>query len=192
MKQVISLKIGIIINLKHPPKEYIQLLVVLLRENARKNSPFSDSILNHLRMGKKKSFLENVFRGKARQLNHHILPLLKDKTYDAAATHVGINDLFSNVKSTNDICENIIDIGLRCRNKNIGMIFISSIAYSSKVNSASVQLFNGLLFDECRRTGFKLVDNGEVSDNDLWTDDKQMIQNGKRIIANDLINSLSV
>ena len=72
------------------------------------------------------------------------------------------------------------------------MIFISSIAYSSKVNSASVQLFNGLLFDECRRPGFKLVDNGEVSDNDLWTDDKQMIQNGKRIIANDLINSLSV
>ena len=56
MKQIISLKIGIIINLKHPPKEYIQHLVVLLQENARKNSPFGDSILNHLRMGKKEKF----------------------------------------------------------------------------------------------------------------------------------------
>ena len=32
----ISIKIGIIIDLKHLPKEYSQVLVVLLREKARK------------------------------------------------------------------------------------------------------------------------------------------------------------
>ena len=50
-----------------------------------------------------------------RQLNHHTIPLLEDNTYDAAPTRVCINDLLSNVKSTNDICKDIIDIGLRCR-----------------------------------------------------------------------------
>ena len=60
-------------------------------------------------MGEFNSFIEKdvslkAFSGaKARQLNHTIL-LLEDSTYDAAAIHVGINDLLSNIKSTNDIC----------------------------------------------------------------------------------------
>ena len=128
---------------------------------------------------------------KARQLNHHTISHLKDNTYDAAAVHVGINDLTSNVKSSNDICKDIIDIDLRYRNNNIGMIFISSIAYSSKVNPTSIQQLNSLLFDECRRNGFKFVDNGAVSENDLWADGIHMIESGKRTIANNLINSLN-
>ena len=92
---------------------------------------------------------------KARQLNHYTIPLLEDNTYDAAIIHVGINDLLSNSKSTNDTSKEIIDIGLRCRNNNIGMIFISSIAYSSEVNSSLIQQLNDLLFDEWRRNGFK-------------------------------------
>ena len=71
------------------------------------------------------------------------------------------------------------------------MIFISSIAYSSKVNPESIQQLNGLLFDEYSRNGFKFVDNGAVSETDLWTDGIHMIESGKRIIANILINSLN-
>ena len=84
---------------------------------------------------------------KARQLNHHTVPLLEDNTYNAETIHVDINDLHSNVKSTNNICRDIIDIGLRSRNNNIDMIFISSIAYSSNVNLASIEELSGLLFD---------------------------------------------
>ena len=42
--------------------------------------------------------------------------------------------------------------------------------YSSKVNPASIKPLNGLLFDEYRRNDFKFVDNGAVSESDLWTD----------------------
>ena len=146
-------------------------------------------------MGEFNSFIKKgevslkAFPGaKARRLNHHTIPILEDNTYDAAAIHVGIKDLFSNVKSNNDIWKNIIDIGLRSRNNNIGMIFISS---SSKVNPASIQQLNGLLFNECRKNGFKFVDNGAVSEIDLWTDGIHMIESGKRIIANNLINSVN-
>ena len=45
--------------------------------------------------------------------------------------------------------------------RSIGMIFIPSIEYSSKVNPASIQQLNGLLSDECRRNGFKLQIMGQ-------------------------------
>ena len=149
-------------------------------------------------MGELNSFIKKgevslkAFPGaKARPLNHHFIPLLEDNTYNAAVIHVGINDLLSNVKSTNYICKDIIDIGLRCRNNNIGMIFISSIAYSSKVNPSLIQQLNSALFDECRGNDFKFVDNEVVSEIDLWTDGIHMIESGKLIIANNLINSLN-
>ena len=110
---------------------------------------FSDSILKNLRMGEFNSFIKKgevslkAFPGaKARQLNHYTIPLLEDNTYDGAIIHVGKNDLLSNDKSTNDICKEIINIVPRCRNDNIGMIFISSIAYSSKVNPSLIQQLN--------------------------------------------------
>ena len=71
------------------------------------------------------------------------------------------------------------------------MIFISSIAYSSKINPVSIQHLNGILFDECRRNYFAFVDHEAVSKTDLCTDGIFMIESGKRIIANNLINNLN-
>ena len=76
---------------------------------------------------------------KARPLNHHTIPLLEDNTYHAAAIRVVINDLVNNVNSTKAICKDIIDIDLWFRNNNISVIVIWGIAYSYKVNPASIQ-----------------------------------------------------
>ena len=70
-------------------------------------------------------------------------------------------------KRLNDIWKDSIDFGLRCKNNNIGRIFILGIACSSKVNPASIQQLNVLLFDDCRRNDFKFVDNEAVSEIDL-------------------------
>ena len=43
----------------------------------------------------------------------------------------------------------------------------------------------------CLMNGFNFVDNGAVSEIDLWTDGIHMIESGKLIIANNLINSLN-
>ena len=105
------------------------------------------------------------------------IPVLEDSIYDAAAILVGINDLPSNVKSTNEIFKDTIDIELMCRTDNIDMIFISSIAHSSKAHSASIHL-NGFLFDECERNGFNFADSESVSEIDLWTDVIRLTENG--------------
>ena len=70
---------------------------------------------------------------KANHLNYQTTPVIQEKNYDAAAIHVGINDLLFSNKSVNDICRDIISIGLRCRSNNISKVYISCIAYSSKL-----------------------------------------------------------
>ena len=42
-----------------------------------------------------------------------------------------------------------------------------------------------------QESGFKFVDNGTVSEIDLWTDGVHMLESGKRIIVNNLINNLN-
>ena len=79
---------------------------------------------------------------KVNQLNYQTIPAIQGNNYDAAAIHVGINDLMSSNKSVNDICRDIISIGLRCRSNNISKAFISSIAYSSKINTVLMQRLN--------------------------------------------------
>ena len=73
---------------------------------------------------------------KAKQLDHHTIPILQERYYDTAGIHVGINDLgnSSSKKSVDEICNDLIKITLRCRDHSIATLFISSIAYSTKVN----------------------------------------------------------
>ena len=72
---------------------------------------------------------------KAMQLDHHTIPVLQEKYYDVAGIHVVVNDLLNSSfkKSVHQICDDIIKIALRCRSHNISTIFMSSIAYSTKV-----------------------------------------------------------
>ena len=108
---------------------------------------FTDSILKTLRIGKLnrhinggKVHLKSFPGSKAKQLNLHKIPILEEHQYEASAIHVGgINDLLKGLSNSvtvtvNSICNDIFEISLGCRNYNIGEVFISSVAYSSKVN----------------------------------------------------------
>ena len=106
---------------------------------------------------------------------------LQEQYYDAAGIYVGINDLLdsSSQKSFNEICHGIIKIALRCHNQNITTIFVSSIAYSTKVNLHLIRNLNGLLYNACTKYGFQFVNNGAVSRCDLWKDDIHLPENWK-------------
>ena len=95
-------------------------------------------------------------------------------------------NLLSNAKSTSDICKDVIDIDIMWR-----FSFQAKRINSSKLNPESIQQLNNLLFDECPRNGFKFIDNGAVSEIDLWTDGIHTIESGKLIIANNFIISLN-
>ena len=50
---------------------------------------------------------------------------------------------------------------------------------------------NRALYGECRRNGFTFVDNGAITENDLWVNGIHLEESGKRIIANNVINSFT-
>ena len=112
--------------------------------NKKKNIVlFTDSILKTLRMGELnrhinggKVHLKSFPGSKANQLNHHTIPLLEEHQYDAAAIHVTVDS----------ICNDILEVALRCRNHNIGEVFISGVAYGSKVSNELIQQLNNLLY----------------------------------------------
>ena len=94
----------------------------------------------------------------------------------------------------NEIAKDIINIALRCRSHAIATIFISRIVYSSKVSHTIIQKLNYLLLHESTKYGFHLVDNtnnGAVSKKNLWSDGVHLVESGKVIIANNLINDIN-
>ena len=125
--------------------------------NKKKNIVlFTGSILKTLRMGELnrhinggKVHLKSFPGSKANQLNHHTIPILEEHQYDAAAIHVGINDLLKGMPNNvcvDSICNDILEIALRCRNHSIGEVFISGVAYGSKVSNELIQQLNNLLY----------------------------------------------
>ena len=159
---------------------------------------FTDGMLKSLRMKEFNKYLNGSiahlkpFPGlKAKQMDHHVIPILDE--YDAAAIHVGINDLLKSRTNINvsEIAKDIINIALRCRSNNIVTIFISSTVYYTKVSHTIIQKLNEPLLHECKRYGFHLADNGAVFKEKLWKDGVHLIESGKVIIVNNLLNCIN-
>ena len=175
--------------------------------DAVKNKPknivlFSDSILKNLRMDEFNSYVENgqtdlkTFSGaRANQMHKSMVRSLKENDYDIAIVHVGINDLLNrrNIDDSciEEICNDIINVGMRCRDFNIGMIFISGISYSARIRVDILSRVNKSLESMCCNNGFFFINNGRVSESDLWTDGIHLLERGQRINANNLINNLN-
>ena len=160
---------------------------------------FTNSILNTLCMGELNCHI-NVGKDhlksfpQSKQLIHHVIPILEELQYDVAAIHVGINDLLKgtpNNLTVGSICNDIFEIALCCHSQNIGEVFISSVAYSSKVSSELIQQLNDLLCKGCIEYGFNFVDNGAVLKIDLWTGRIHLFENGITKIAKNLISSFN-
>ena len=92
--------------------------------NEKKNIVlFTDSILKTLWMGELnrhingwKVHLKSFPGSKTNQLNHDTIPILEEHQYDAAAIHIGVNNLLKgmpNNVTVDSICNDILEIALR-------------------------------------------------------------------------------
>ena len=79
--------------------------------------------------------LKSFLGTKPKQLNYHATPILSEHQYYVRVIHVGITDLL-NAKNGTSITQTsryITEVRQRCRNHNIGKIFISDLFYCVKV-----------------------------------------------------------
>ena len=65
------------------------------------------------------------------QLDHYFIPTLVDDKPDVVLLHVGSNDMFSNDNNTK-LANNIINIGLNCKNHSVSKVLISSTLVKKK------------------------------------------------------------
>ena len=101
-----------------------------------------------------------------------------------------MNGLIKNPNENKDatkLASDVIDIVLQYRNHKIGTVFISSIAYSAKVNYELLCKVNNSSHEECVKNGFYFIDNSAVTERDLWKDGVYMVESGKCLVANNFI-----
>ena len=89
--------------------------------------------------------------------------------------------------SIEQISKDVIEISQQCRNRSIGKVFVSGILYYAKVRYEKNQNLNKSLYKECMKYGFCFIDNGAVSEKDLWKDEIHLMESGRVTVASNLI-----
>ena len=130
-----------------------------------------------------KAFFRSFSGANSKQLDHYIIPTLVDDRPDAALLHVGTNDILSNANDT-ELANNIINVGLNCKNHGVSNVFISSILVKKnpKLNPV-VQRINYQLRELSEINGFLFINNDVMTTEDLWRDDIHLKDIGTNILS---------
>ena len=130
------------------------------------------------------------------QMMHYIVPTLTEDRPDAMVIHVGTNDVTRRrgqvEKSSQDVAKAIIDIGIECQKNGVNDIFISGITYRRGFHEMKkVHEINDLVRDFCTKENFHFICNASIREQHLWEDGLHLLDIGKNVLANNIINSLN-
>ena len=169
-------------------------------EGSKRIYIISDSIPKILKMkefnrlsSSGKTYIRAFPGATARQLNHYVQPTLVDDKPDAILIHEGINDLLNNNGKKlidveiEELAQEIIDIGLRCKETKVKNILISGITYSTKLDVNTIRRLNDIVKVSCELNSFYYINNENVKKEHLWKDDIHLVNSGLVIIANNFI-----
>ena len=118
---------------------------------------------------------------------------LKNKIFDAALLHVGVNDLLNDEiqDSVQSLLDNLKQIGLKCKSSGITRILISGIVVNNKLTSAYISSVNQRISNMCQDNSFVFIDNNNIPTSSLFRDGLHLLEIGKRILANNFIDNLN-
>ena len=133
----------------------------------------------------------------ANHMLHYITPTLIDDQPDTVVIHVGINNLLKRNRNfeENDLirlADEIIQIGLLCKESNVRNILISGLTYTTKVNIKLIRKVNELLKLNCENNNFYYIDNENITKYHLWKDGIHLNNTGTINIANNFLESLNI
>ena len=203
----LSNNIGPHVN-RHPEHD---ILSSTQRNNRNKQNPatqknkvglLGDSNLNRIIVPEMNSCLKRATVAKfsysgatSVHLRHYCDVLLEEKP-DSILIHGGTNDIWGKNQRKNatlrKIAEDIISIGLKCRERGVKNIYISSIIITRNShinkNSRDINEFLKLL---CVQYNFFFIDNSFITQSDLNDDDEVHLSwEGRKKLVNNFINIL--
>ena len=90
--------------------------------------------------------------GTSKELLYYVEPTLKNKKFDDALLHVGVNDLLNDESqdSVQNLLDNLKQIGLKCKSAGVKKVLISGIVVNNKLKSAYISSVNQRISDTCR------------------------------------------
>ena len=94
--------------------------------------------------------------GTSKELLYYVEPTLKNKKFDDALQHVGVNDLLNDERqdSVQNRLDNLKPIGLKYKSAGVKKILISGIIVNNKLTSAYISNVNQRISNMCRDNSF--------------------------------------
>ena len=115
---------------------------------------------------KKAQCVVKPFSGaKIEDLEHYIIPNLKQQQPDIAVIHVGSNNVSYKILDTDArlFAENIVEIGKKCVEYGVEHVVISSIFVKESIRLSSLILsINDVLCELCSTNNFHFISNGVI------------------------------
>ena len=138
-----------------------------------------------------KAFFRSFRCANSKQLNHYIIPTLVDDKPDVILLHVGTNDILSNASDT-ELANNIINIGLNCKNHCVSKVFISSILVKKNPElNPVIRRVNDKLRELCEINGFIFINNDMTTTDHLWRDGIHLQDIGTNILSRNFYQVLN-
>ena len=157
---------------------------------------FGDSIIRGIRV---REFNQQVKNGYAKfksfpgcnskEMLHYIEPTLETGFYDSAILHVGVNDLLNNrsPSSTDDLVSSFVKIVDKCKSFGVMDLSVSVIAFNKSLQYTVIKKVNEKIVDMCKKNGLVFIDNGNISNMDLYQDGVHILERGQCLLANKFI-----
>ena len=128
-----------------------------------------------------------------KELHHYVIPTLENDTPDVILIHGGCNDVKPmpghKELSYQEIAEEILNMGLTCREKGVNNVVISGlICRKNKILSKKIWSINNILRVKCQELGFYFVNNQNITERNLWKDGLHLNHTGTIILANNFLN----
>ena len=128
-----------------------------------------------------------------KELLYYVEPILKNKKFDAALLHVGVNYLLNDKSqdSVQNLLDNLKQIGLTCKLAGVKRILISGLVVNNKLTSVYISSENQRISNMCRDNSFVLTDINNIPTSSLFRDGLHLLEIGKRVLANNFIDNLN-
>ena len=130
-----------------------------------------------------------------RKILHYVNPTLESGNYDLAALHFGSNDLLQKALSKSDTAENLIEnirkAAVKFMSHGVSKVFVSAIVRSKSFPESFLEEANENISFMCKNDNFIFAYNNNISNIHLFDDNLHLLESGRCILANNVINRVN-
>ena len=89
--------------------------------------------------------------------------------------------------STDDLVSNLVQIVNKCKSFGVMDLLVSGIAFNNRLQYTVIKKVDEKIVDMCKKNSIVFIDNGNISNMDLYQDGMHLLERGKYLLANNSI-----